>query len=301
MSEFTIQTKNLNFQFDKSRKILDNLSLNIPKGSIYGFLGPNGAGKSTTMRLITGLINQQGQNAIEVFGKPLNEQLPQVFEKMGCIIETPTLYQHLSGYDNLKYVATLKNIPHQKIDEVLDLVQLLKYKNYKAKQYSLGMKQRLALAMALLNDPELLILDEPVNGLDPQGIIDIRNLIIKLNKEKGITIFISSHLLSEIEKTCTHVAIIHKGKVGFEGKIEDLKNLNNNITVKVKTDNCKLHLDNIVDLNPEEISVNEFKIEAENTNQVPEIIEKLVNKNVPIYEVITTGGLEDWFMNITKN
>ena len=163
------------------------------------------------------------------------------------------------------------------------------------------MKQRLALAMALLNDPELLILDEPVNGLDPQGIIDIRNLIIKLNKEKGITIFISSHLLSEIEKTCTHVAIIHKGKVGFEGKIEDLKNLNNNITVKVKTDNCKLHLDNIVDLNPKEISLNEFKIEAENTNQVPAIIEKLVTKKVPIYEVITTGGLEDWFMNITKN
>lgn len=301
MSEFTIQTKNLNFQFDKSRKILDNLSLNIPKGSIYGFLGPNGAGKSTTMRLITGLINQQGENAIEVFGKPLNEQLPQVFEKMGCIIETPTLYLHLSGYDNLKYVATLKNIAYQKIDEILDLVQLLKYKNYKAKQYSLGMKQRLALAMALLNDPELLILDEPVNGLDPQGIIDIRNLIIKLNKEKGITIFISSHLLSEIEKTCTHVAIIHKGKVGFEGKIEDLKNLNNNVTVKVKTDNCKLHLNNIVDLNPEEISINEFKVETENTNQVPAIIEKLVSKNVPIYEVITTGGLEDWFMNITKN
>lgn len=301
MSEFIIQTQNLNFQFDKSRKILDNLSLNIPKGSIYGFLGPNGAGKSTTMRLITGLINQQGKNAIQIFGKPLNEQLPQVFEKMGCIIETPTLYLHLSAYDNLKFVATIKNIPLQKIDEVLDLVQLLKYKNYKAKQYSLGMKQRLALAMALLNDPELLILDEPVNGLDPQGIIDIRNLIIKLNKEKGITIFISSHLLSEIEKTCTHVAIIHKGKVGFEGKIEDLKNLNNNITVKVKTDNCTFHLDNITELNPEEISINEFKIETENTNKVPAIIEKLVAKKVPIYEVLTTGGLEDWFMNITKN
>lgn len=300
MSEFIIQTKNLNFQFDKSRKILDNLCLNIPKGSIYGFLGPNGAGKSTTMRLITGLINQQGENSIYLFEKPLTEQLPQVFEKVGCIIEHPTLYLHLSGYDNLRYVATIRNVAEVKIAEVLEVVELTKFKKVKAGQYSLGMKQRLAIAMALLNDPELLILDEPVNGLDPQGIIDIRNLLKKINKEKGTTIFISSHLLAEIEKTCTHVAILNQGKVEFEGLISELKTNNVNTFVRIKTDDLALHESTLQQFETKKVAQNEFDIKIEAEAEIPIIIQKLVQLQIPIFEVKSTGGLEDWFMNVTK-
>ena len=199
MAKYLIQTEGLNFQYSKNKKVLNDISIHVPKGAIYGFLGPNGAGKSTTMRLLTGIIPEQG-NAIKLFGNSLQEQLPFVFTKIGSLVESPALYLHLSGIDNLKYIAKLRNIPEAKINETLELVDLSRDGNRKAKQYSLGMKQRLAIAMALLSDPELLLLDEPVNGLDPNGIIDIRKLLIKLNQEKGVTIFVSSHLLSEIEK-----------------------------------------------------------------------------------------------------
>src|SRR5690606_30268390 len=147
MTEYIIQTKSLNFKYSKYRKVLDDVSLNIPKGSIYGFLGPNGAGKSTTMRLLTGILPEQ-ENSIRIFDRPLQEQLPQVFEKIGSLVESPALYLHLSGYDNLKYIAKLRNIPFSRIDEVLDLVDLKPHAKRKAGQYSLGMKQRLAIAMA---------------------------------------------------------------------------------------------------------------------------------------------------------
>ncbi len=212
--ENIIETKNLNFQFNKHKKIIDDLSIHVPKGSIYGFLGPNGAGKSTTMRLLTGIIPDD-TNAIKLFSNTIESQQPQVFHRMGTLVESPALYLHLSGENNLKYMAKIRGISHEKIDEVLELVDLTHARKQKAKQYSLGMKQRLAIAMALLSEPELLLLDEPVNGLDPNGIIEIRKLLVKINQEKGITIFISSHLLSEIEKMCTHVGIIAKGKLKF--------------------------------------------------------------------------------------
>lgn len=299
MSEFTIQTKDLSFQFAPNAKVLDSLSLKIPKGSIYGFLGPNGAGKSTTMRLLTGLLNQQTSNAIYIFGKPLTNQLPEVFSKIGSIIDSPTLYLHLSGYDNLKYAATIRNVSKTKIDEVLEVVELTKAKNVRAGRYSLGMKQRLAIAMALLSEPELLILDEPVNGLDPQGIIDIRNLIIKINKEQGTTIFISSHLLTEIEKTCTHVAILNKGKLVFEGLINDLKSINNSY-VRVKTSNVNDLQPILESIDYKKVSENEIDIKIESEGDIPLVIQKLVALQVPIFEVKTTGGLEEWFMNLTK-
>jgi len=199
MAAYIIQTDNLNFEYSKSKKVLDSISINVPKGAIYGFLGPNGAGKSTTMRLLTGIIPEQG-NAIKLFNQPLKEQLPLVFYKIGSLVESPALYLHLSGIDNLRYIAKLRAIPEEKIRETLELVSLQNDSHRKVKFYSLGMKQRLAIAMALLSEPELLLLDEPVNGLDPNGIIDIRKLLIKLNKERGVTLFVSSHLLSEIEK-----------------------------------------------------------------------------------------------------
>jgi ABC-2 type transport system ATP-binding protein len=168
--KYIIQTSNLDFQYSKNKKILNNLSINVLKGSIYGFLGPNGAGKSTTMRLLTGIIPDDS-NSIFLFEKPIESQIPDVFEKVGALVESPALYLHLSGYDNVKYIALLRQVPLSKIDEVLELVDLTAHKKQKAKQYSLGMKQRLAIAMALLSEPELLFLDEPVNGLDPNGIV----------------------------------------------------------------------------------------------------------------------------------
>ncbi|WP_177765822.1 ABC transporter ATP-binding protein [Flavobacterium sp. I3-2] len=301
MNEFLIQTKNLNFQFNKKRKILENLSLNIPKGSIYGFLGPNGAGKSTTMRLITGLINEQNTASIYLFGQPLQKQLPEVFKKIGSIIETPTLYLHLSGYNNLKLIATIQNVSESKIQEMLELVGLAKFQKQKAKQYSLGMKQRLAIGMALLNDPELLILDEPVNGLDPQGIVEIRELIKRINKEKGITILISSHLLNEIEKTCTHLAIINQGKLMFEGSMADLSLKNKNVTVEVLLDEVSKYESKLEKFEVLKIDSKRLQFTLQHENEIPELIQNLVQNDFQIFEVTKRGGLEDWFMNLTEN
>ncbi len=301
MSEYIIRTNNLNFQFNRQRKIIENLSLNVPKGSIYGFLGPNGAGKSTTMRLITGLINEQ-QPSIELFGKPLHQQLPSVFSKIGSIIETPTLYLHLSGVDNLRIIAAIQKIDEAKIQEILELVDLKKFQKQKAKQYSLGMKQRLAIGMALLNEPELLILDEPVNGLDPQGIVEIRELLKRINTTKGITIFISSHLLAEVEKTCTHVGIIHQGKLRFEGAIQELSSVNSQILLHISVKDASAYLSVVSQLYPQVrmADAKTLEIALNNTEEIPLLVKNFTENNIPIYALIKKGGLEDWFMNITQ-
>lgn len=300
MAEYIIETENLTFHYSKEKKVLNNISIKVPKGSIYGFLGPNGAGKSTTMRLLTGIIPEQG-NAIKLFNKPLKEQLPLVFYRIGSLVESPALYLHLSGLDNLRYIAKLRNISEEKINETIELVDLTKDGNRKAKQYSLGMKQRLAIAMALLSEPELLMLDEPVNGLDPNGIIDIRKLLIKLNKEKGVTIFVSSHLLSEIEKMCTHVGIINKGKLRFEGTIEELSKKSSFCKIQVTIDAAEKWCADLKNdyHNVNLISNNQFTLEIGNKNQIPVFIKNLIEKNASIYEVKILDGLEEWFLTIT--
>lgn len=301
MAEYTIQTNSLTFKFSKDRKVLDDVSLNIPKGSIYGFLGPNGAGKSTTMRLLTGILPEQ-DNAIKIFDRPLQEQLPEVFDRIGSLVESPALYLHLSGFDNLKYIAKLRDIPESRIADVLELVDLQRDAKRKAKQYSLGMKQRLAIAMALLSEPELLLLDEPVNGLDPNGIQDIRKLLIKLNREKGITIFVSSHLLAEIERMCTHVGIISNGKLRFEGTMEQLGKLSGacrvQLTVKdaarwqemLSAENMEVVLDN-----PTQLVLN-----LSGRDAIPELTRSLVNKGAEIFEIRILDGLEEWFMTLVN-
>lgn len=300
MTEYIIQTDSLNFQYSIDKKVLENISINVPKGSIYGFLGPNGAGKSTTMRLLTGIIPEQG-NAIKLFNQPLKEQLPLVFYKIGSLVESPALYLHLSGFDNLRYIAKLRNISEEKIKETLELVDLLRDGNRKAKQYSLGMKQRLAIAMALLSEPELLLLDEPVNGLDPNGIIDIRKLLIKLNQERGVTIFVSSHLLSEIEKMCTHVGIINKGKLRFEGTIDELSKKTSFCKIQITIDNAEKWKDTLeleykaVKL----ISNNQITMEIGSKDLIPNFIKNLISKNASVYEVKILDGLEEWFLTIT--
>jgi ABC-2 type transport system ATP-binding protein len=293
MAEYIIQTESLNFEYSKHKKVLNNISINVPKGSIYGFLGPNGAGKSTTMRLLTGIIPEQG-NAIKLFEQPLQEQLPMVFSKIGSLVESPALYLHLSGIDNMKYIAKLRNIPENKIHETLELVDLTKDSNRKAKNYSLGMKQRLAIAMALLSEPELLLLDEPVNGLDPNGIIDIRKLLIKLNKEKGVTIFVSSHLLSEIEKMCTHVGIISKGKLRFEGTMQELSRAAGLCKIQLTVDDAQKWQTEL-ETNYQNVKLeaqNQLTVDIGNKELIPDFIKSIIVKIL--------DGLEEWFMTITN-
>ena len=300
MPEYLIQTQSLSFQFSKNNKVLDAISIKVPKGAIYGFLGPNGAGKSTTMRLLTGIIPEQG-NAIQLFGKPLQEQLPQVFTKIGSLVESPALYLHLSGRDNLNYIAKLRNIGNEKVAELLELVDLIKDAKRKVKQYSLGMKQRLAIAMALLSEPELLLLDEPVNGLDPNGIIEIRKLLVKLNQEKGVTIFVSSHLLSEIEKMCTHIAIINYGKLQFEGTMKELSEKKSHCKIQITIEDAQNWLDKLINYSKVTlIAENQITLEIENKERIPDFIKYLISQNAMVYEVKILDGLEEWFMNLTE-
>lgn len=218
-----IQTHQLSYAFGR-QKVLDQLDLQVPQGSIFGFLGPNGAGKTTTIRILLGLMRvPKGQ--VRLFGHDIRQNRLAVLQQTGSLIETPSLYRHLSGHDNLEVMRRLMGVPKKRIEEVLAIVRLSADARRKVKEYSLGMTQRLGIALALLPDPELLILDEPTNGLDPAGIKEVRELMLHLHRDLGKTIFVSSHLLSEIEKTVTHLAIIHKGKLLFQDTIAALHQL----------------------------------------------------------------------------
>ena len=218
-----IDTTGLTFNFGK-QTVVKSLSLQVPEGSIYGFLGPNGAGKTTTIKLLMNLLQVQ-EGSIHIFGKELKSNRIEILSQIGSLIEQPAIYAHLTGKENLLNRALLLQIPRNRVDEMLDLVHLTQAANKKAGQYSLGMKQRLGIALALLADPKLLILDEPTNGLDPNGIIEVRELLIRLVKEHGKTVFVSSHLLLEVERMATHVGIINFGELLFQGSISELQSL----------------------------------------------------------------------------
>lgn len=217
-----LEVRNLSKTFG-GRKIIDNLNLRVMKGDIYGFLGRNGQGKTTTIRLITGLIFPDSGDVI-IDGYNLRNDFKKAISKVGAIVESPSFYGYLSGYDNLRLMANLvPGIKKGRIEEVLEIVRLSSRAKDKVKTYSLGMKQRLGIANALLNNPKLVILDEPTNGLDPQGIKEIKEMIIQLASEKDITFFISSHLLHEVEQICNRVGIIDNGKLLREAGIMELK------------------------------------------------------------------------------
>ena len=298
-----IETTNLSFSFRKSQPILDKLNIHVPEGSIYGFLGPNGAGKTTTMRLLTGLLPQQGDQ-IQFFNESLQTQLPTLFHKIGCLIETPSFYTHLSGIDNLRLVARMQGIDEKKALHALSWVGLENATHRKAGQYSLGMKQRLGIAMALLNEPPLLLLDEPVNGLDPNGMVEIRELLKELNQQKGITVFISSHLLHEVEKMCTHIGIIHRGIMRFEGKINELANAaGSGPTIIVTVANAD-HWISILQPHYSDARVLESDKIAVSMNDREDAIQlnrTLVMAGAAVSELKIQDSLEDWFMQITQN
>lgn len=218
-----IDTQGLSFNFG-SQQVVKALSLQVPEGSIYGFLGPNGAGKTTTIKLLLNLLKTD-QGNIYIFGKELTANRIEILSQIGSLIEQPAIYGHLSGKENLMNRALLLQVPEKRVDEMLALVHLKDAANKKAGKYSLGMKQRLGIALALLSDPKLLILDEPTNGLDPNGIIEVRELLIRLVTQYKKTVFVSSHLLAEVERMATHVGIIDKGQLLFQGSIQDLHDI----------------------------------------------------------------------------
>ena len=208
------------------KKIIDNISFNVEEGDVFGFLGPNGSGKTTTIRMLVNLI-YPNEGTIKINGYDLKSDFYKAIEKVGAIVETPRFYPYMSGRKNLQLMANLiNNMPKGRVDEVLEIVGLSSRAKDKVKTYSLGMKQRLGIANALLNNPMLVILDEPTNGLDPQGMKEIRDLVCELASKKNITFFISTHLLHEVEQICNKVAILHHGKIVSQGRVDDLLNVN---------------------------------------------------------------------------
>lgn len=300
LSADIIQTSNLTRHFHKAAAV-DHISLQVPQKSIYGFLGPNGAGKTTTIRLLLNLIRPDS-GAIQVLGLSLPRHRQAILQKVGAFVELPSLYPHLTGYENLDITRRLLGADRQKINDVLKIVGLEKESKKLVQGYSLGMRQRLALALALLGDPELLILDEPTNGLDPAGIQEMRAFIKHLAMERGITVFISSHLLSEVEQVATHVGVVSKGKLIFQGPLKQLQ-AEGEAYIRIKTDQAETALQ-LLEKNGfvvQRFSNDELHI-LNNPQVNPSMITRLLVQNqVEVSQIDRVApSLEEIFMRLTS-
>lgn len=298
--ELIIETKSLSYFFG-DQKVLDEVSINVCPGSIYGFLGPNGAGKTTTIKILLNLLHSPAKNVF-LFGEELGSNRIEILSKIGSLIEQPAIYAHLSGRENLVNRARLLQVSLNKVDETLRLVDLHESADKKAGKYSLGMKQRLGIGLALLADPQLLILDEPTNGLDPNGIIEVRLLLQKLVKDHGKTVFISSHLLSEVEKMITHVGIINRGKLLFQGTLKELQDINKSQIVII-SDNLSESVNLLMNNGyPAELVFDTIRIPFSTLDDIAVITALLVNNDHKIYGISQTkGNLEDLFISITQS
>jgi len=300
MSNFAIETVGLTYNFG-SQTVVKDLSLQVPKGSIYGFLGPNGAGKTTTIKILLNLLKSPADQVF-IFGKEINTNRVACLKRMGALVEQPAIYGNLTGKENLINRCMLLGIPKSKSNEMLTLVGLTEAANKKAGKYSLGMKQRLGIALALLSDPELLLLDEPTNGLDPNGIIEIRNLMIELTSKHQKTILVSSHLLAEIERTATHVGIINKGQLLFQGPIGDLQSLGKPV-VRIETDNSAQTLQLLEQLGISIVKTEENSVYISFTTkeEIANINSSLVNAGIKVYSIAKERkDLENLFLDITN-
>ena len=299
MKEVILRTYNITKKYGEQLAV-DNVNMTIKKGDIYGFIGQNGAGKTTLIRLITGLIHKSG-GEIELLGANEENELNKARTMVGSLIETPSFYTNMTARENLEVSRLVRNIPGKKcIDEVLELVGLKDVEKKKVKNFSLGMRQRLGIANALMGNPKLLILDEPINGLDPMGIVEIRELLKKINKEKDMTILISSHILSELSELATTYGIISNGKL-----IEE-------ITAKQLSEKCRQYIDLRVDdtaraviLLERELGISDYEVLEDsnikvfsNLDNVGEI-NSLLSRSGIIVESISVKGenLEEYFMN----
>ena len=296
-----IAARNLFKQFNEI-KAVDDLSFSVPEGNIYGFLGQNGAGKSTTIRILLTLISPTS-GEIEIFGMDLKRHRKEILKRTGAIIERPDLYKYLSALENLHIFAILSgiSITQKQLMDHLEKVGLSERANSKVKTYSQGMKQRLGIAIALIHDPQLILLDEPMNGLDPQGIADIRNLILHLSREMKKTIVVSSHLLSEMELIADSMLIIDKGKKIVEGKMTELFAPSETI-VELQTNSSGEAYEKIqkADLRKYVLSKKDdtilFRIHRKN---VPMLVKDLVQMDIEIISLSPKHSLENYFLSLT--
>ena len=300
--EKVIEVQNLSKQF-KEVKAVDRLNLNVYKGDVFGFLGPNGAGKSTTIRMLLTLINPN-EGHIKLFGKSLWENRIEILKQVGAIVEKPDFYGYLSAYKNLEILGKLSgsSISSKRIMEVLEIVGLEKRYKSKVKTYSHGMKQRLGIAQSLLHDPDLIILDEPTTGLDPQGMKEIRELIIYLSKEKQKTIFLSTHILYEVELVANRMVIINRGSAQVEGRVDDLLNANElKVTFQVDDDlKAKKLINETGWINKLDSSVNGRLIFNLSPSEIPLLNKYFVENNLLVSAVIPMRSLEEFFLKLTE-
>lgn len=284
-----------------NRDIIKDISFSIEEGEIFGFLGPNGAGKTTTIRMLVGLIKPSSGN-ISICGYDLRKDTENALKEVGAVVENPELYKYLSGRENLMQIARIRKVPKEEVNEIIKLVGLENRIDDKVKKYSLGMKQRLGLAASLLSKPKLLILDEPTNGLDPSGIIDFREIVKKAAKERGISVFISSHILSEVQNLCDRVAFIN------DGVIKSIESIIDN-SMETETDIISLKL--LENINSNILSSLDYvksvkKIDDKFeliilSNKTPELIKYLVNNNYNVEEVFKLRkGLEQRYMELVE-
>ena len=300
-----IQVQGLTKKFGHQFTAVNDLSFSVHKGDVYGFLGQNGAGKSTTIRMLLSLITPTS-GSIEIFGMPLQTNRADIMQNVGAVIEKPAMYEYLTAYQNLKIFSALSGVSKTRLQLLheLDVVGLAARANDLVRTFSQGMKQRLAIAMAMVNNPELILLDEPTNGLDPQGIADIRNLILQLSREQGKTVLVSSHLLSEIEQVATRLIIIDKGCKLVEGDSKDLFDTSKTV-VEINTLNNEQALKELLQSNWS----GQILVDRCNSKQVimqldekllPSLHKHLVELGIGVLSVKPMHSLEDYFLQITS-
>ncbi|MDU3086509.1 MAG: ATP-binding cassette domain-containing protein [Peptoniphilus harei] len=276
-----LKIENLNTSYGQNL-VLKDINLEIKEGSIFGLIGPNGAGKSTLMKSILGLVKKDS-GKITLYGKEINEKNQKETNKnLGSLIEAPSFYDHLTAYDNLDLICDMKNINKDKIDKTLRDVGLIKSKDKKVREFSLGMKQRMGIAIALIGNPKFLILDEPINGLDPYGIEEMRDLFKSIVKNSNTSILISSHILDEIEKISTHIGILKNGSLTYSGSLEEYREIHPPVIVLKTSDNIKAS--KILALSQENIIDDYLVLGNKSKEEVAKIIKTLV-KDLDIYRV----------------
>lgn len=297
--ETILKINNLNKIYNKRVHAVKNVSFEIKKGNVYGILGPNGSGKSTTLGIVLNVVNKTSGD-FEWFGGQVETH--DALKKVGAIIERPNFYPYMTAKENLELVCKIKGTPFSKVTEKLELVGLLDRQNDKFRTYSLGMKQRLAIASALLNDPEILILDEPTNGLDPQGIRQIRD-IIRIIASQGTTILLASHLLDEVEKVCSHVVVLRKGEMLYQGSVHDM--IENNSFFELKSDDkeqLKLALQNHPSVEKIEEEEGKVLVYLKQDIAAKELNSYLFEQKIVLEHLVKRkNSLEEQFLELTKN
>jgi len=296
--ETILKITNLHKKYRKVHAV-NNVSVEIKKGNVYGILGPNGSGKSTTLGIVLNVVNRTSGDFEWFDGKYTTHE---ALKKVGAIIERPNFYPYMTAEDNLKLVCKIKSIPYSKVYEKLELVGLLERKDSKFKTFSLGMKQRLAIASALLNDPEILILDEPTNGLDPQGIRQIRDLI-KIIANQGTTILLASHLLDEVEKVCSHVIVIRNGVTLYQGKVDGITA--NEGFFELESDNLEQlqsALQHFSQIEKTEKDENKLLVYLNDNLDAAELNAYLFKQNITLTHLVKRKhSLEEQFLELTKH